>query len=54
MLLLRLENKGDGKIREAARKLLVQHIPSLAPKGPVYRCALVLFISQKPDALPAP
>lgn len=54
MLLLRLENKGDGKIREAARKLLVQHIPSLAPKRPVYGCVLVLFISQKPDALPAP
>lgn len=54
MLLLRLENKGDGKIRKAARKLLVQHIPSLAPEGPVYRCALVLFISQKPNPLPAP
>lgn len=42
------------KIREAARKLLAQHIPSLAPKARVSRCASVLFISQKPDALPAP
>lgn len=54
MLLLRLENKGDRKIREAARKLLTQHIPSLAPKGPGSRGASVGFTSQKPDALPAP
>lgn len=35
MLLLRLENKGDRNIKEAARKLLVQHMPSFTAKGPV-------------------
>lgn len=52
MLLLRLESKGS-EISKAARKLLVQHISSLAPKGPVSRCILVLFTSQKSDTLPA-
>ena len=45
MLLLRLESKGN-EVSEAARKLL-------APKGPGSRCTLVLFTSQKLDALPA-
>lgn len=35
MLLLRLENKDDRNIREAAGKLLVQHTPSIAAKGAV-------------------
>lgn len=52
MLLLRLESKGS-EISRAARKLLVQRISSLAPKGPVSRCILVLFTSQKSDTLPA-
>lgn len=52
MLLLRLESKGN-EVSEAARKLLVQRISSLASKGPVSRCTLVLFTSQKLDALPA-
>lgn len=52
MLLLRLESKGN-EVSEAARKLLVRYISSLAPKGPGSRCTLVLFTSQKLDALPA-